>query len=207
MGPRPPGRTSPPSRPNRPPVIFFLPHRSQARRHRRPASRRLHRKRKTAASNYPSFPPLIGAISPSSIPETGAFNPAIEAPSSRQLKALGPPLPRLRPIKADPALGEASHASNAPSLNPHCALAVTCPSRSFCHQRDALPPPPEPRQPRHWARLPALPLLAPRSELSGTEAARGRATVSSRARQWPPVNSRPGQRGPWIRGLGPRVFL
>jgi hypothetical protein len=33
-GPQPPGRPSPPSRPKRPPVIFFLPHRSQARRHR-----------------------------------------------------------------------------------------------------------------------------------------------------------------------------
>jgi hypothetical protein len=102
-GPQPPGRPSPPSRPNRPPVIF-LPHRSRARTVPPPAGlapppwspRRLHRKRKTAASNYPSF-------SPSSILETGAFNPAIEA----------------------------SHASDAPSLNPHRALVVAHPSRSF----------------------------------------------------------------------------
>jgi hypothetical protein len=32
--------------------------------------------------------------------------------------------PRLRPIKADPAPGEASHTSNALSLSPHRALTV-----------------------------------------------------------------------------------
>jgi hypothetical protein len=137
-GPRPPGRPSPPSRPNRPPVVFFLPHRSQARRRRRPASRRLHDRTDTSTGREKQphliplhFPPLIGAIPPSSIPETGAFNPAIEAPSSWQLKALSPPPPRLRPIKANPSHGEASHTSNAPSPRPHRALAVVLPSQGF----------------------------------------------------------------------------
>ncbi len=59
-GPRPPSRPSQPSWPNRPPVIFFLPHRSQARRRRGPASRRLHGcPDSSTASNSPSFPPSI----------------------------------------------------------------------------------------------------------------------------------------------------
>jgi hypothetical protein len=131
-GPRPPGR------PNRPPVIFFLPHQSQARCHRRPSSRCLHGRpdASTGREKWPHliplhFPPLISAIPPSLIPETGAFNPAIEAPSSRQLKALGPPLPRLRPIKADQALGGASHTSNAPSPSPHRTLVIARLSRSL----------------------------------------------------------------------------
>jgi hypothetical protein len=137
-GPRPPGRPSPPSRPNWPPVIFFLPHRSQARRRRWLASCRLHGHpdASTEREKWPHlipfhFPPLIGAIPPSYIPETGAFNPAIEAPSSRQLKAFGPPPPHLRPIKVDPALREASNTSNAPSLSPQRALTVALLSRSF----------------------------------------------------------------------------
>jgi hypothetical protein len=54
-----------------------------------------------------------------------------------------------------------------------------------------------------------LPFLspAPRSELSGTGAAGGRAPVSSQARQWSLVHGGPGWRGPRTRGLGPRVFL
>jgi hypothetical protein len=109
-----------------------------ARRRRRPAGlappprspRRLHGKRKTAASNPPSFPPnnRCHCPPPSSISESGTFNLAIEAPSSRQLKALGPPVPRLRPIKADPSHGEASHTSNAPSPSPHRALAIVLPT-------------------------------------------------------------------------------
>jgi hypothetical protein len=99
-GPRPSGRPSPPARPNRPP-FFFLPHRSRARTAPPPAGlappprspRRLHRKRRTTASNPPSFPPINQRHSPSSISETGAFNPAIEAPSSRPLKALAVVLP------------------------------------------------------------------------------------------------------------------
>jgi hypothetical protein len=71
-GPRPLGRPSPPSRPNRPPVVFFLPHRSQARRHHRPASRRLHgrpnastgREKRQHLIPLHSPPPLIGAIPP-----------------------------------------------------------------------------------------------------------------------------------------------
>jgi hypothetical protein len=130
-GPRPPGRPNPPSRPNRPSVIFFLPHRSQARSRRWPASHRLRGHpdistgREKRLHLFPiHFPSLISTIPPSSIPETGAFNPAIETPSIRPLKALGPLPPRLRPIKADPALGEASHTSNAPSLSPQRAVAV-----------------------------------------------------------------------------------
>jgi hypothetical protein len=92
-----------------------------ARRRHRPASRRLHGRldASTGREKWPHlfplhFSPLIGAIPPSSIPKTGAFNPAIEAPSSRQLKVLGPPPPRLRPIKVDPSHGEASQTFNAP---------------------------------------------------------------------------------------------
>jgi hypothetical protein len=59
-----------------------------ARRRRRPSSCRLHGRpdASTGREKWPHlislhFPPLIGAIPPpSSILETGAFNPAIEAP-------------------------------------------------------------------------------------------------------------------------------
>jgi hypothetical protein len=50
-------------------------------------------------------------------------------------------------------------------------------------------------------------LPTPRSELSGTGATGGRASASSRERQWPPVHGRPGRRSPRTRGLGPRVFF
>jgi hypothetical protein len=53
---------------------------------------------------------------------------AIEAPST---PAIEDARPRLRPIKADPALSEASHTSNALSPSPHRALAVALPSQSF----------------------------------------------------------------------------
>jgi hypothetical protein len=56
---------------------------------------------------------------------------AIEAPST---PAIEDARPRLRPIKADPTLGEASHTSNALSPSPHRALAIVLPSRSF-HRR------------------------------------------------------------------------
>jgi hypothetical protein len=62
-----------------------------ARCRRRPASRCLHRHpdASTGREKRPHLIPLhfsalIGAIPPSSIPKTGAFNPAIEAPSSQQ---------------------------------------------------------------------------------------------------------------------------
>jgi hypothetical protein len=61
----------------------------RARSRCRPASRHLNgrpdasiRREKRPQLIPVHFPPLIGAIPPSSIPETGAFNPAIEAPSS-----------------------------------------------------------------------------------------------------------------------------
>jgi hypothetical protein len=55
-----------------PTTFFFLPHRSRACTAPPPAGllpppqspRHLHQKRKTAVSNPPSFPPLIGAIPP-----------------------------------------------------------------------------------------------------------------------------------------------
>jgi hypothetical protein len=111
-----------------PTTFFHLPHQRRARTVLLPVGlappprspRRFHRKRKMAASNSPSFPPLIGAISPSSIPETGTFNPTIEAPSTPVIEDARP---RLRPIKADPAPGEAPHTSNA--------LIVALPSRAF----------------------------------------------------------------------------
>jgi hypothetical protein len=71
IGPRPSGRPSPPARPNRPP-FFFLPHQSRARTASPPAGlappprspRSLHRKRKMAASNPPSFHPINRRHSP-----------------------------------------------------------------------------------------------------------------------------------------------
>jgi hypothetical protein len=93
----------PPGRPSPPHAFFLLPH----------------RRRESAP-----FPP-------SSIRETGAFNPTIEASSSRPLKALGPPPPRLRPIKADPAPGGAPHTSKALSPSPHRGLAVVLSSRAL----------------------------------------------------------------------------
>jgi hypothetical protein len=132
----------------------------------------LHRTRETTACNSPSFPPINQRHSPpSSIPETGAFNPTIQAPSSRQLKALGPPLPRLRPIKADPALGEASHTSNAPSLSPFQAEASTAGEMLFHRLPSRGNPAIE------FAGPPSL-SLTPRSELSGTGMAGGRAPES-----------------------------
>jgi hypothetical protein len=95
-------------------IVFFLP--ASCRLHGRPDASTGREKRPHLIPLH--FPSLIGTIPPSSILETDTFNPAIEAPSSWQLKALGPPPPRLRPIKADPALGEASHTPNAPSLSP-----------------------------------------------------------------------------------------
>jgi hypothetical protein len=99
-----------------------------------PASSRLqgHPDASTRREKRPHLIPLhfpnYSVPSPtSSIMETGA----IEAPSSRQLKALDPPLPRLRPIKADPSDGEASHTSNTPSPSPHRALVVVLLSRGF----------------------------------------------------------------------------
>jgi hypothetical protein len=132
-GPRPSSRPSPLARPNWPP-FFFLPHQSRAHTVPPPTGlappprspRRLHQKRKMAASNPPSFPPIIRLHSP--------FNPAIEAPSSQKLRALGPPPPRLRPVKADPSHGEASHTSNDPSPSPHRALTVVLLSQGFRHR-------------------------------------------------------------------------
>jgi hypothetical protein len=143
-GPRPSGRPSPP---HGPPA--GLAHRMPSSSSRTDAgrTRRLAAGRPRAASPVTPtlppeekkrphliplhFPPLIGAIPPSSIPETGAFNPTIEASSNRPLKALGPPPPRLRPINADPTPGEAPHTSKALSPSPHRAFAVVLPSRAL----------------------------------------------------------------------------
>jgi hypothetical protein len=115
-----------------------------------------------------------------------------------------PPPPRLRPIKGHPTLGEDPHTSNTPSLSPQRALTATLLSR-----RSAAGETPLHRLPNHGKPVvefacPSFPSPAPWSELSGTGVAGGRASVSSRAQQWPPVHGGPGWRGPRTRGLGPR---
>jgi hypothetical protein len=107
----------PTARPNWPPSSSSRTDTGHARCCRRPASRRLPGRpdASTGREKRPHliplhFPPLIGAISPSSIPETGAFNPTIEAPSTPVIEDARP---RLLPIKADPTPGEAPHTSNA----------------------------------------------------------------------------------------------
>jgi hypothetical protein len=154
----------------------------------------------------PFISPLIGAIPPLQSPVTGAFNSEpLKLLQHRPLKAIG--LPRLCPIKGRPALGEDSHTSNAPSLSPQRALAVALLSRSSAAGETPLHRLPSRGNPIIELACPSFPYPTPRSELSGTGAARGRDSVSSRACQWPPVHGGPGRRGPRTRGLGPRVFL
>jgi hypothetical protein len=54
---------------------------------------------------------------------------------------------------------------------------------------------------------PDSPSSAPSPVTLSPGVAGAQAPVSSRARQWLPVHSGPGRRGPWTRGLGPQVFL
>jgi hypothetical protein len=131
----------------------------------------------------------------------------IEAPSTLAIEGARPPLPRLRPIKGCPILGEDSYTSNAPSLSPQRALAVALPSRGSATGETPLHHLPSRGNPVIELACPPFLSPAPRSELSGTGAAGCRALVSSRARQWPSVHGGPGRRGPRTHGLGPRVFL
>jgi hypothetical protein len=142
-GPRPSSQPSPPHGPpagpaHRTPSSTSRTDAGRARRCRRPASRRLPGRpdapteREKRPHLFPlSFPPINRRHPPSSIPETSAFNPTIEASSSRPLKALGLPPPHLRPIKADPTPSEAPHTSKVLSPSPHRALAVVLPSRAL----------------------------------------------------------------------------
>jgi hypothetical protein len=130
--------------------------------------------------------------------------PAIEAPST---PAIEDTRPRLHPIKADPAPGEVSHTSNALSLSPHRALVVALPSRSSTAGETSFHRLPSRGNPAIEFVGPPFLSPAPRSELSGTGVAGGRAPVSSRERQWPPVHGGQGRRNPRTRGLGPRVFF
>jgi hypothetical protein len=119
------GRLLPPaSKPSTvpPPACLTLPPQSP---------RCLHRKRKRPHLIPLRFPPLIGAIPPLFNPgnrrlqphHSSSFKPAIEG--TRPSPASPPQ------YKSRPALGEASHTPNAPSLSPHRTLAVALPSRSF----------------------------------------------------------------------------
>jgi hypothetical protein len=165
----------------------------------------LHRKKKTAAS-IPLHSPINRRHFPSS--NTGnrcLHTGAIEAPSTPTLEGARPPPPCLCPIKGCPSLGEDSHTCNAPSLSPQRALAL--PSRSSAASETPLHRLPCRGNPVIELACPSLPSPAPRSELSGTGAAGGRAPVSSLSQQWPPIHGGPGRRGPRTRALGPRVFL
>jgi hypothetical protein len=99
-GPRPLGRLSPPSRPNRPPSSSSRTGANCTRRrqlaslrpHGRP--RCLHRKKKKWPHQSPFILPLIGAISPSSITGNRCLQPRpLKLLQCRPLKVLG--LPRL----------------------------------------------------------------------------------------------------------------
>jgi hypothetical protein len=83
------------------------------------------------AASIPLHSPINRRHSPSSITGNQHLQSgAIEAPSTPAIEGAWPPPPRLRPIKGHPALGEDSHISNAPSLSPQHALAITFPTRS-----------------------------------------------------------------------------
>jgi hypothetical protein len=131
----------------------------------------------------------------------------IEASSTPGIEGTSPPPPRLRLIKGRPALGEDPHTSNAPSLSPQCALTTALPSQGSAARETPLHRLLNRGNPVIELTCPSFPSPAPWSELSGTGAAGGRAPVSSRARQWPPVHGGPGWRSPRTRGLGPQVFL
>jgi hypothetical protein len=128
---------------------------------------------------------------------------AIDAPSTPAIEGARPPPPRLRPIKAFPALDEGSHTSNTPSLSPQRALTVALPSRGSAAGETPLHRLLSRGNPITELACPPFLSPAPRSELSGTGVAGGRAPVSSLARQWPPVHGGPGRRGPRTHGLGP----
>jgi hypothetical protein len=96
---------------------------------------------------------------------------AIEAPSTPALEGARPPLPRLRPIKACPALGEDSHTSNAPSLSPQHALAEA---------------PPPVRRPSIASRAAATPPLS----LPARPSSPPPLGQSSRASEWPEAELR-----------------
>jgi hypothetical protein len=75
-------RPAQPTRMAQPAVVFFLPHRTQTRRRRRPASCRLHGlpDASTGREKRPHliplhFPPLIGAIPPLFNPENRSLQP------------------------------------------------------------------------------------------------------------------------------------
>jgi hypothetical protein len=163
---------------------------------------------KKMAASIPLHSPINRRRSPSSITSNRRLQSrAIEALLTPAIEGAWPPPPRLRPIKCRPALGEDSHTSNAPSLSPQCALIVALLSRSSAPGETPLHRLLSRGNPVIELTCPSFHSSDPRSELSGTGAAGGRAPVSSRARQWPPVHGGPGQHGPQTRGLGPRVFL
>jgi hypothetical protein len=152
--------------------------------------------------------PIKRLHSPSSIPGNRRLQSGgIEASSTPAIEGTQPPPPRLHPIKGRPALSEDPHTSNAPSLSPQRALAVAFPSRGSAAGETPLHRLPNRSNPIVELACLSFPSPARWSELSGTGATGGRASVSSRAWQWPPVHGGPGRRGPQTRGLGPQVFL
>jgi hypothetical protein len=83
-------------------------------------------RRKITASSILLQSPIKWCHFPSSITGNRRLqHGAIEAPSTPAIEGARPPSPHLHPIKGCPALIEDSNTSNAPSLSPQCALAVT----------------------------------------------------------------------------------
>jgi hypothetical protein len=130
--------------------------------------------RKKTATSIPLHSPINRRHSPSSNTSNRRLQTgAIEAPSMPAIEGAWSPPPRLRPIKGHPALGEDSHTSNAPPLSPQRALAVALPSRSSAAGETPLHHLPSRGNPVIELAYPSFPSPAPRSELSGTGAARG----------------------------------
>jgi hypothetical protein len=202
-------------RPVKPATFFLLPHWSQSHKAPPPAgltpppqSTPTSPLEEKMAASIPLHSPINRCHFPSSITGNRRLQSgAIEAPSTPAIEGTRPPPPRLRPIKGRPALGEDSHTSNTPSLSSQRALAVAHLSRSSA--AGEMPPHrlSSRGNPTIDLACPSFPSPTPRSELSGTRAAGGRAPVSSQAWQWPPVHGGPGWRDPRTCGLGPLVFL
>jgi hypothetical protein len=157
--------------------------------------------------DYPELFPITSFISPLSDALSPLQSRGIKSPSTPATEGTRPPPPHLRPIKGRPALGEDPHTSSAPSLSPHHALITTLLSRGSAAGETPLQCLPTHGDPVVELTCLFIPSPAPWSDLSGTRVAGGRAPVSSRAWQWPPVHGGLGRRSPPIRGLGPRVFL
>jgi hypothetical protein len=124
-------------------------------------------RRKIMASSILLQSPIKRRHFPSSITGNRRLQSgAIEAPSTPAIEGARPPPPRLRTIKARPALGEDSYTSNAPSLSPQRAVALS--SRGSAAGETPLHCLPSRGNPAIELACPPFLSLAPWSELSGT---------------------------------------